>query len=119
MEIYPTILADYSVDKDSITNGGIVNFKINDVFACRDGGDISYNWYFPEGNILSAEKERSMQVQFNNSYNVPIIFYPSISISQDGCNSNAFSIPIYVFPNNYDFKKNTSGRRKKSKKIAD
>jgi len=100
LEIYPTILADYTVNKDTLHSGGIINFKLGDVFTCIDGGEVKYNWNFPEGNIISSDKNKSIQVSFKNNYNTPVIFYPSLSITQDGCTSNVFSVPIYVTPNN-------------------
>jgi hypothetical protein len=98
LEIYPTILADYTVNKDTLHGAGIINFKIGDVFACNDGSEVKFNWNFPEGNIISSEKNKNIQVYFKNNYNTAVIFYPSLSITQDGCSSNVFSVPIYVSP---------------------
>ncbi len=98
LDIYPLILADFTVNQDTLHSGGTVNFNIGDVFACDGGGEIKYQWKFPEGNILSSKNNKEVAVQFNNAYGSPVIFYPSLYIVQDKCKSRPYSMPIYVSP---------------------
>ncbi len=96
LDIYPLILADFTVNKDTLNSGGTVTFNIGDVFSCDGGGEVKYQWKFPDGNILNSKNNKEISVQFNNNYGSPAIVYPSLYIVQDKCKSRAFTLPIYL-----------------------
>jgi hypothetical protein len=84
------------VNKDTLNSGGTVTFNIGDVFSCDGGGEVKYQWKFPDGNILNSKNNKEISVQFNNNYGSPAIVYPSLYIVQDKCKSRAFTLTIYV-----------------------
>ena len=96
LDIYPLILADFTVSHDTIHNGEKVTFNIGDVFTCDGGGEVKYQWKFPDGNILSQNSNKEINVQFNNSYDSDVVYYPSLYIVQDKCKSRPYTIPLYV-----------------------
>ena len=93
--INPIPVASFIASPDTICPNGITTFKFNGTINPA-GGAVSSAWNFNNGIANPGFGLGNQHVIYANGGSTALIYNPTLSITQNGCKSLPFSLPVMV-----------------------